>query len=169
MFKRLIVIMSICLSSAAGALNSAVDDGSMKMVGSATLSVLFWDIYTATLSTATGQYNEGQTDFELSLHYLRDIKKNELLSATEEQWQHLGVNKAKYNDWLTQLSTLWPDVNGNDNITLKVIDNHSSFYYNGKLLGTIADPTFGAHFSAIWLSKKSKYPKLRAQLIGHSR
>lgn len=168
-FNKLCFGIMLILSAMSDALESTVDEKSMKVVGSATLSILFWDIYTAQLSTASGRYSDGQQDFELSLTYLRAIEKDDLLTATEEQWQHLGISKKKYNDWLIQLSKLWPDVGDNDNITLKVINSNSSFYHNDKLLGTISDPIFGTHFSAIWLSEKSKYPKLRAQLIGHSK
>ena len=135
-------------------------------VGEATLSVLFWDIYTATLLTTTGTYDDTTAHFHLNLKYLRNIKKDKLIEATEEQWQRLGIAPKQYQNWLETLSSLWPDINKNDSLTLKVNPEYSEFSYNNNVLGTIDDSDFGPLFAAIWLSENSQYPELRNQLIG---
>ena len=139
---------------------------SFQIVGQATLKVLFWKIYTATLKTDTGNYSDQTKSFELELIYHRSIERSDLISETEKQWQRLGVESQQYGPWLSQLEGIWPDIKKGDNLTLTVINSTSSFSYNGEVIGQIEDTQFGTTFSAIWLSESAEYPRLRNQLIG---
>lgn len=140
---------------------------SMKLVGKGKLSFLFWDIYNASLYTATGQYNEQEYPIALQLTYLRDFKKQQLIEETEKQWQKLGFkDQQKIKQWLETLDQLWPDVKENQSITLYIdTQQRSYFYFNDTKLGQLDDPEFANAFLAIWLSEDTSAPEVRKKLI----
>ena len=77
---------------------------SVSIVGSAKLSVLFWDIYESELFTSTGHYDP-QVDQSVlfDIRYLRDIKAKDLIEKTKEQWQHLDIPEQTYTLYLASI------------------------------------------------------------------
>ena len=131
------------------------------------MQIMFWPVYTAELYISQPQYQKDQWPQALKLTYLRDIKKQELIDATEDQWQHIKLNHQQQKQWLQQLADIWPDIKQNDQLTLFVSnDGSSQFYANGSLIGKIDDTEFGSAFLAIWLSERTSEPSLRKQLLG---
>ncbi len=134
-------------------------------VGSATLTWGFWTVYHSKLKSPSGHYEQDQWPLALSIDYQMDIDKDDLLDETDDQWRYLQYDKATRQQWLAKLSELWPDVKENDNLTFLVRHNSGLFFHNGHLLGEITDEALNRAFLAIWLSEKTRYPKLRKQLI----
>ena len=162
----LMLYMLLCLTPAVAAENPGAE---MKLVGQAKLSVLFWDIYDSSLYTPSGRFEGIAAPLKLKLVYLKNIASSELVDATREQWQKLGLYRPDHEPWLQQLQTMWPDVKPGDSITLDWSSpQRSRFYFNENLVGSIENPDFGRLFAAIWLSEKTEYPKIRKQLIGAS-
>lgn len=107
--------------------------------------------------------------FALQIVYARDISAADLVQATESSWQKLGLLDDRAKGWLPELATLWPDVKAGDCLVLFVdADGKAAFYYNRRLLGSIADGQFAERFAAIWLHPNSSEPALRQRLLGHS-
>lgn len=142
----------------------------VKSVGSAKFSMLFWDIYQSTLYTATGRYEQGIINQPMlfQIKYLRDIRADDLIEKTAEQWRHIGVLENKFSPFIPQLKAIWPNINQGDSLSLYVKDGVSYFYCNEKPIGQINDENFGPMFLDIWLSSKTSQPKLRKQLIGET-
>ncbi|BEU04306.1 hypothetical protein OAG1_31060 [Agarivorans sp. OAG1] len=140
----------------------------MQLVGNAKLQVLFWPIYTVSLHSPDGRYQQNRYPMELTIDYLRKIKRGKLLEATEDEWQRLGVcEQAPCEQWLAELSQLWPDLKKGDQLKLVAESaNQGQFYLNGKLLGSLEDKLFSQHFLGIWLSEDSRFPKQQRKLIG---
>ncbi|WP_413702284.1 chalcone isomerase family protein [Psychromonas sp. KJ10-10] len=135
-------------------------------VGEGTMSWMFLDIYHASLFTSTGKYNEQSHPQVLTINYLKNIKKNSLIEATEEQWLLHDVDEEKLKNWLQLLHQIWPDINKGDSLTFHVAENKEGyFYYNQELIGRIPNEDFCNAFLAIWLSEKTSQPKLRRQLL----
>lgn len=137
-----------------------------KKVGEATLEWGIWNIYNSELKTPTGRYKGTEDDLALIIHYLRNIDKDALLDATEEQWQDLGYSSQQITPWIKTLSTIWPDVKKEDRLTFVLRNGEGQFYQQGKPLGKVLSPSLSQSFIAIWLSPKTSYPELRQQLIG---
>lgn len=135
-------------------------------IGEGEMSVLFWSLYKAELYGASSSFNQKERPLALKITYLRDIKRDDLIEATEEQWNKIELNHSNIKIWLQQLKTIWPDIKKNDVLTIRVEDNLSHFYQQDKLIGTINDADFGPAFMAIWLSDKTTRPDLRSQLLG---
>lgn len=137
----------------------------LTVVGKARFSVLFWDIYDSALFSASGKYQTNE-NFLFEITYLRDIKGEELLQRTVEQWQHIGLDVETYQEYVSQLERLWPDIKAGDQLSLWVTASESTFFYNQNFLGSVEGSSFGEMFTAIWLSPKTSQPKLRIKLLG---
>ena len=138
--------------------------------GTATFSILFWDLYKSTLYSTSGKYPLSSKSESLIFHinYLADISNEDLIVRTVEQWQHLNIDKNRYSQYVTALKKLWPNITDGDSLSLLIQNNKSHFYFNGLYLGTIDDSHFGQLFIDIWLSKNTSQPTLRAELLGDS-
>lgn len=138
-----------------------------EKVGEAKLDVLFWDVYQSELYTLTGSYQKESYPQALKIHYLRDIKAEDLVERTAEEWQKLGIGQGVSARWIEHIRSIWPNIKKGDELLLIVDQNKiSEFYFNQKSIGLIEDTEFGYNFLRIWLDEKSSYPKLQKQLIG---
>ncbi|GIU04323.1 chalcone isomerase family protein [Shewanella morhuae] len=136
-------------------------------VGRGEMDWLWFSLYKAKLMTLTGRYQQGQYPLLLDIEYYRDIAAEDLLQATREQWQHLLFSADDIERWQSLLTATWPDVKPGDHLSFKAIDEQTSqFFFNQQPLGVMHDANFAAAFLAIWLSKDTSRPSLRAQLLG---
>ena len=135
-------------------------------VGETELTKLWFDIYRAELRTPEGTYRSGQP-LCLRLNYLIDISKNDLISATDDSWEHLGVNAQTRSDWLRELNVVYRDISEGDIFELTIDENgHANFHHNDQFTGIVRDQEFSKKFSAIWLAEEAQYPDLGAELRG---
>ncbi|MEL0629862.1 chalcone isomerase family protein [Psychromonas aquatilis] len=150
-------------------LTNEVTKTDFKMVGNATFSYLLWDIYESYLSTPSGKFSfDENQDLLYKIQYLRNIKAADLVDETENQWQKIGLNKQQYTTYLSQLKSIWPDINKGDSLTLVAKGSYSGFYYNNTFIGQINDTQFAQVFMSIWLSNETTEPNIRKQLLGES-
>lgn len=162
------VIFLICFFFSFYGFASPVQD--LTKYGEGQMSVMFWDLYKAELFGQAPSYQADATPIALKITYLRDIDKKDLIEATLDQWVHIGYENESIPKWATQLEKIWPDIKENSQLTIRVHpDGSSDFYDATSKIGSMTDPQFGKAFLAIWLSKKTSEPKLRAQLIGEKK
>ncbi|PKH07145.1 chalcone isomerase family protein [Moritella sp. Urea-trap-13] len=140
--------------------------------GEGEMSFLFWTLYKAELYSSQPDFDIKRYPQALKITYLRDISQQDLIEATQKQWQELGLNLPDEDQWLKDLGTIWPDVNEGDVITLIVDEQQVSHFYLSNnndvtTLGRFDNQVFGSSFLAIWLSKNTSRPELRTQLIGY--
>lgn len=142
----------------------------LQQIGSGTLRWLGFHVYDAsTWAAVPALPRDGSVPapFALQITYARAISVDDLVGATESAWEDLGLLDAKAATWLPQLKQLWPDVKAGDTLVLHIDQaRQARFYYNGRLLGSVADAEFGPRFAAIWLHPDSSESTLRRQLLG---
>jgi hypothetical protein len=167
--KILIFILGLlCLLNLSNSAASPTLD--LKIVGQAKLKVLFWDVYHSTFYSQNGQYHKGQFPQVLRIDYLRDIKAEDLIKKTLEEWQDLKVEKSNAQSWSVLLKDIFPDISEGDSLIIHVDKNkQSEFFYNGKTIGKINETEFGPQFLRIWLDEKCSYPKVCQKLRGKSK
>lgn len=138
-----------------------------QSVGSAKLTVFWFDIYQAELSSNNGEYDKNKS-FMLTLTYLRSFESKELIDETFKQFNK-PLSQKQSLEWRARLEEVWPDVKKGDQISFVKSDKGvSHFFFNKKYQGQITEPEFADLFSAIWLSDDSEYPELAAKLKGKS-
>ncbi|EHK0031519.1 chalcone isomerase family protein [Vibrio parahaemolyticus] len=150
-----------------------------ETVGEAQLTWFVFDIYRSRLKAPNGQYlvstDVSPHPFALEINYQRDISKQQLLEVTEEQWQKLGFPKSSRQQWITQLSVIFPSIKNGDELTYITDGDKGQIIYRQagtktqKMVGEITDERMNDAFLSIWLSPKTEFPKLRKQLIGQVR
>ncbi|MEZ8193800.1 hypothetical protein [Vibrio cortegadensis] len=93
---------------------------SWKKIGEAQLSWLFFDVYKSTLYSPTGRYIQARDitphPIALDIKYQRTISKQQLLDATEEQWNELKYPQDKQIEWLGILGTIFPNLKEGDRL-----------------------------------------------------
>lgn len=140
-----------------------------KTVGHSTLKWGFWVIYDAHLKTPSGIYKANDTvvsDMALLIDYRRTISKKRLLSATNEQWLHLGVPQEDRERWIQELNAIWKGVQKGDRLVFVLTESGGRFYFGNVFLGRIDDLQLARSFIDIWLSENTAYPALRRELLG---
>ncbi|EED36415.1 conserved hypothetical protein [Luminiphilus syltensis NOR5-1B] len=139
----------------------------LTQVGEARLSVFLFDVYDSRLFTADGTYERGTRPLVLDIEYLRKVSGADLLQRTQKEWASQNLSHPKQLDWIESLRTFFPDVTDGDRLTLRVNEDQVSvFYLNEQPIGSIDDPLFAEHFTAIWLSPDTSRPEIRAALLG---
>lgn len=136
-------------------------------VGTADMSLLWLDIYSAKLFSIDGKYQANRFPMTLDIQYHRDIDAGDLVDATIEQWQHLGLTKDNIELYRQQIVKAWPDVKEGDRLTFRVnTPEDAAFLLNDKPYYQVNNSQFPEAFLDIWLSEKTSHPELRKQLIG---
>jgi hypothetical protein len=140
-----------------------------QKVGEARLTVMFWDVYDASLFAPNGQWAQ-QKPFALKLSYLRDFKGEDIADRSVKEMRKQGFDdEVKLATWHTQMRQTFPDVQNGDQLTgIYTSNGHTLFYKGDKRVGTIKDPEFGKQFFAIWLGPETSIPSLRYSLLGYS-
>ncbi|MEH6465254.1 MAG: chalcone isomerase family protein [Shewanella psychromarinicola] len=146
---------------------ASITNTTLIQVGSADMSLLWFDIYTAKLFSLDGKYQANRFPMILDIQYHRDIQAPDLVDATIEQWQHLGLTEDDISLLSQQLVRAWPDVKQGDRLTFRVNNpNDAAFLLNDTPYYQVSNAQFPEAFLDIWLSEKTSHPKLRKQLIG---
>ena len=134
-------------------------------IGKATFTVLFFDIYHASLYSTSKQYDDCQSQCLFEINYLKGISAEGLIEKTVEQWQHLSYPEYEYQHYLEVLTKLWPDIESGDTLSMWVNNQISYFYFNDKYLGKVEATKFADKFLSIWLSPNTSQPGLRKKLL----
>ena len=146
--------------------SATASTNNLKTVGKAEMRWLMFPLYQVELKTSDGLYKQDRYPQTLNVLYRRNIDKDDLLTATDQQWQRLGVEAVKRQQWLKQLGAIWPSIKSGDKLGFNVAANgNNNFTYNGKNIGGVNDAKFGEMFLAIWLSPKTSQPGIRQLLI----
>jgi len=138
-----------------------------QKVGEARMSVMFWDIYDASLYAPKGQWSFDKP-FALQLHYLRHLDGEKIADRSVKEMRKQGFdNEVKLATWHTQMREIFPDVEEGDVLSgIFTKDGQSIFYQGEQEIGRIKDPDFSRRFFAIWLSPQTSAPELRTALLG---
>lgn len=147
-----------------------------QRIGSGLMKVMFWQVYQAEfyakLAMNQSTFDNSTFPQALKINYLRNIDKEDLVDATADQWQHLNMESTKQDQWIKDLTNIFPNIKEGNAITLIVDENKVSTFYltdkdsKNRELGIIQDVEFGTAFLAIWLSKNTSRPALRSKLLG---
>ena len=146
-----------------------------RLVGQADFSVLWFDIYRASLYHPSGHFQANNlAETRLILDYKIDIEASELVKRTQQQWQALGLlTPTQHQQWLEQLATFWPDLHAGDSLAFEVGQDGAGWFEHKTPQGTfnrighIDSAKFSQDFLAIWLAKREKSSDFRLALLGH--
>lgn len=104
----------------------------------------------------------------LRLDYKRTIAGAAIADASVKEMRAQGADEAALKRWGEQMTRIFPDVKDGDFIIGEYLPGVARFYFNGRLLGEVADADFARWFFGIWLDVKTSAPGLRAALLRRS-
>lgn len=122
-------------------------------------------VYEATLWAAD---DPQRPPLALRLDYKRTIAGAAIAEASVKEMRALGGDDAMLKRWGEQMTRLFPDVRTGDYIIGQYRPEGASFYFNGRLLGSVDDAGFARAFFGIWLDARTSAPELRAALLRRS-
>lgn len=145
----------------------AKDFPDLRLAGEGRLRWLGLHIYDASLWINGARWN-GEQEFALDIHYARDIKARRLIRTSLEEMRRLGFgDERRLEKWAELMARVLPDVRKGERLTgVNRPGAGAEFYYQGRSVGTIADPEFARAFFSIWLDARTREPGLRQSLIG---
>ena len=166
-----IALAALCSSALSATTTQLIDRyvPNYKEVGQGSLSVLFWDVYDATLFAPEGRW-QNDLPYALSITYLMDLDGDEIAERSAKEIRQQGFNnEIKLALWHQKMETIFPDVEEKSVLTGIYDSNQNTiFYKDNQRIGVIKDPDFGRWFFSIWLGEKTSEPDLRAALLGQS-
>lgn len=140
-----------------------------RLAGAGTYRWFGLKIYDAELWVGEAGYRS-DAPFALDLRYARTLSGVKIAEASRDEIRKLGIGTTAQQDvWLASMARLFPDVAEGQRITGVFRPGAGArFYFNGKLLGDIADAQFAQAFFAIWLDPKTSAPELRKALLDNA-
>ena len=145
----------------------ARDFPNLRLAGEGRLRWFGLNIYDATLWISGARWT-GEQEFALDIRYARDIKSRRLVQTSADEMRRLGFgDERQLVKWVEEMTRVIPDVKKGEHLTgVNRPGAGAQFYYQGKAIGSIADPEFARAFFAIWLDARTREPELRQSLIG---
>jgi Chalcone isomerase-like len=138
--------------------------------GTATLRVLLFKVYDATLWSSAEKANplEEAAPFALDITYALAVKRDDLVDTSMQEMTRLrNPNAATLSRWNASLKSVFPSVASGDRLLgVSIPGKGARFYHNGKLTGEVTDSAFSEAFFAIWLDGNTKKPDVRRALLG---
>jgi len=144
--------------------------GDARAAGSGRLTWFGLHVYDARLYVPAGGIDPrryAEHPFALELTYARTLAGRAIAERSSAEIARLGLGTEEQRArWLQAMTALFPDVRSGQRLAgVHVPLRGTEFYLDGRLLGRIDDPAFGAAFFAIWLDARTVAPDLRASLL----
>jgi Chalcone isomerase-like len=144
---------------------------SWRRRGTATLRVLLFRVYDATLWSSSEKSNplEEAAPFALDITYAMSVKRDDIIDTSIQEITRLrNPSAATLSKWSNAMKSVIPSVATGDRLLgLSVPGKSARFYLNGKLIGEVNDPVFSEAFFAIWLDNNTKKPDMRRALLAN--
>jgi hypothetical protein len=138
-----------------------------QVVGTASVSFLFWSVFDAVLWNANGRFSWEQP-FALTLFYRRDFSAAELVESTIDEMSRLSDwPQERLRAFGEKLKPCMPNVEEGDRVTaVSPATDRIALYHNGMRTCALEEPGLRLAFFNIWLSEDSQFPDASRRLIG---
>lgn len=138
-----------------------------QVVGTASVTFLFWSVFDAALWNANGQFS-WEKPFALTLFYRTDFSASELVDSSIEEMDRLtDWSQQRLVSFRPKLQPCMRSVDEGDRITaLSPAPDRVALYYNGTRTCELQEPGLRSAFFSIWLSANSKFPDASRKLTG---
>lgn len=157
----LLLVLSLCVQSC---MASPIADWQQQ--GTATMRWMGLKVYDISLWRPAGRRGTS-APFALELAYATRFKGRDIAARSIEEMKAQGHSDAgQLARWERAMASIFPDVKPGDRLLGVALPGKAARFYAGdRHLGNIEDPAFVRAFFDIWLSQKTRAPKVRAQLL----
>ncbi|WP_386694639.1 hypothetical protein [Lonepinella sp. MS14435] len=141
-----------------------------KSVGKADYNWGPFLVYSITLSTETGQYQENERPLMLTFTFDKQVEgKNFAVTLIKEIDSLKMVSSDTTSTWLKELQRIFPDFSPQDHLSFIALADKSYFVLNDTVLDYEFEPEFAQILTAVWLSEKTNFSKMREMLLNQSK
>ncbi|MCW9732012.1 hypothetical protein L5B97_00660 [Avibacterium sp. 20-15] len=136
-----------------------------KMVGNADYNWGPFQIYTLSLYSETGHYQENQRPLMLSFNFDKPVEGKSFAISLIKEINALKI-EGDTDNWLAELQKIFPDFSPNDVLSYIALPNKGYFILNDTVLDKEFSDAFNRAFITSALSPKGSYSKILPQLVG---
>ncbi|MFZ7143037.1 hypothetical protein ACLSY0_08530 [Avibacterium avium] len=136
-----------------------------EMVGNADYNWGPFQIYTLSLYSETGNYQENQRPLMLSFNFDKPVEGKSFAISLIKEMKSLKV-EGDTNNWLDELQKIFPDFSPKDVLSYIALPNKGYFILNDTVLDKEFGDDFNRAFISSALSPKGSYSKILPQLLG---
>ena len=106
--------------------------------------------------------------FALELEYAMRFRGRDIAARSIEEMKAQGLtDPVALGRWRQTMEKLFPDIRPGDRlIGIAVPGKEARFFHGDRPLGTVEDPAFVQAFFDIWLSPRTRAPRVRERLLG---
>ncbi|HDR1021948.1 TPA: hypothetical protein QB352_001204 [Pasteurella multocida] len=123
-------------------------------------------VYTLSLYTETGQYEENTRPLMLTFNYAKPIEGKSFAISLMKEIETLKLTTINQQEHLNVLKNLLPDFSPNDVLNYIALEEKGYFVLNDTILDYEFSSAFNDALLAIWLSPNTNFPKLQPKLLG---
>ncbi len=142
-----------------------------NLIGFYDLKVMGFNIYRIKLWSEKNYFSY-QDKFAIDIEYKRNFNKDKLTESSINEIKRINniSDEELLLNYQNQLLKLFSDVKkGDRKIAIYSPNSNLKLYHNSILNGEIKDQKFARYFIDIWLSDKSKYPKMTKAIINKNK
>ncbi|UXN37931.1 hypothetical protein N8E87_05620 [Avibacterium paragallinarum] len=136
-----------------------------EMVGNADYNWGPFQIYTLSLYTETGSYQENQRPLMLSFNFDKPVEGKSFAISLIKEIKSINDEKEIQN-WLSALQKIFPDFSPKDVLSYIALSNKGYFILNDTVLDNEFDDNFNHALITSLLSPQGSYSKILPQLLG---
>lgn len=126
-------------------------------------------VYTISLYSENGQYEQNQTPLMLKFGYAKPIEGKSFAISLVKEMEALQIYPDKTGYWLKLLQQTLPDFSPNDVLSYIALSDQGYFILNDTVLESQFSPEFSHALAAIWLSPETNFKKLQPFLLGNKK
>jgi hypothetical protein len=110
---------------------------------------------------------DSEGPFALELEYAMRFRGRDIAARSIEEMEAQGYDDTlQLARWQRAMARIFPDVKPGDRLLgVALPGKEARFYSRDRHLGNIEDAAFVKAFFDIWLSEKTRAPRVRAQLL----
>ncbi|MFD1806524.1 hypothetical protein ACFSAV_09140 [Pasteurella oralis] len=123
-------------------------------------------VYTISLYTETGHYEENLRPLMLTFNYAKPIEGKNFAISLVKEIDNLKLKDIDGKQYLVMLKEIFPDISPNDVLNYIALEDRGYFVLNDTILDKEFDTQFTQALIAIWLSPNTNFPKLQPKLLG---
>lgn len=125
-----------------------------------------FSVYSLSLYTETGSYQQGIRPLMLSFTFDKQIEGKDFAVSLSKEMPSSDEEKTKL--WLKELQRIFPDFSPNDQLSYIALEQNGYFVLNDTVLDYEFEPLFSETLIDIWLSPNSRFVELRNSLLNQT-
>lgn len=139
-----------------------------EMVGNADYNWGPFQIYTLSLYSETGNYQENQRPLMLSFNFDKPVEGKSFAISLIKEMKSLNM-EGDTDNWLDELQKIFPDFSPKDVLSYIALPQKGYFILNDTVLDKEFGDDFNRAFISSVLSPKGSYSKILPQLLGREK